>query len=109
MAVIVTGFIGGFNLLSKLITATRNKSLATRSARNGLAEFQGMPYHRVYASAIPIAVPHVSPTAYHDPAHYPPIVEHYNNVTFTRYTFVDKLLKNGATDLFQPVAANAPA
>jgi hypothetical protein len=108
MAVIVTGFIGGFNLLSKLITATRNKSLATRSARNGLAEFQGMPYHRVYASAIPIAVPHVSPTAYHDPAHYPPIVEHYNNVTFTRYAFVDKLLKNGATDLFQPVAANAP-
>lgn len=105
--------IQGFSSISRGIIASRFKSVATQLANERMQTLKSTSYYRLRVSSATVTPTGMgsgifSPYVYSDASNYPPQVNVVNGITFTCYTKVEKMMKNGTNEALVVQPWNAP-
>ncbi|MFN3550830.1 MAG: prepilin-type N-terminal cleavage/methylation domain-containing protein [Endomicrobiia bacterium] len=106
IGVVILGYIGSFNNISKALVSSKARTLATNLAQEKIQILRQLPYYRVLITPQPSYLTQFSPPIPYDTEYFPPERILEGGIYFTRYTYifpVDEI--NGK---LEPLAPTSP-
>ena len=88
VSVVILGYVGSFNNISKALVSSKAKSLATNLAQEKIQILRQMPYYKVLITPQPQYLTQFYPHIPYDTEYFPPERILEGGIYFTRYTYV---------------------
>jgi hypothetical protein len=111
LAMLSVGFlaaVGTFTGVARGILVTKTKSLASNLAQEKIEFLKNKSYFRLRVTSSPVLVTDPDPDVVSDPYNYPAETVNVGGIPFTRYSYVEKVRKQAASNLLEVVAWDAP-
>lgn len=88
LSVGILGFVGSFRYITKALTVSRGRTLATNLAQEKIESLKNLPYYELLITTASSVDTDITPNITYDNSNYPPEQIAIGGISFTRYTYV---------------------